>query len=156
MRRKYEESDNPFVNTARFWADRIQSALESSNILSESDEAIVLAELKHRDPTFTIEAFSKELREYIVPEVVESFVYWNEKEFGKWASEAVMSKTLAHREAVMEGNLTLESKLLDIRGIEVKGEMVDETPVLIVYFNTQQTEVVRNKIGDIVGGSPVF
>jgi hypothetical protein len=34
-------------------------------------------------------------------------------------------------------------------------KMMEDTPILILSFKTQQTEVVRDRMGDIVSGSPV-
>ena len=50
MRRKYEESDNPIVNTARFMTDRLRDMF--GDALKESEHAYTIAEIKELDSTF--------------------------------------------------------------------------------------------------------
>lgn len=41
------------------------------------------------DPTFDLDEFMKEMHDYIIPEVLESFLHNNKEELKNWCSEAV-------------------------------------------------------------------
>ena len=45
--------------------------------------------MKILDPSFSMEAFERELREYIVPEVVDAYLSADNEALKSWCSEAV-------------------------------------------------------------------
>ena len=45
--------------------------------------------MKYMDPTFNIESFERELREYIVPEVVDAYLSADQEALKAWCGEAV-------------------------------------------------------------------
>lgn len=45
--------------------------------------------MKAIDPTFNMEGFERELREYIVPEVVDAYITADQEALKAWCSEAV-------------------------------------------------------------------
>ena len=47
--------------------------------------------LKMLDPTFNMENFSRELREYIIPEVIDAYLSADREALQTWCSEAVSS-----------------------------------------------------------------
>ena len=117
IRRKYEESDNPFVNTARFVSDRVREIL--GPVFEETEHAQALAEIREMDPTFDLEEFMKETREFIVPEVLEAYVDWDPKTLKEWCSDAVYSVLRASRDPLVQEGLDIEGKILDLRNVEV-------------------------------------
>ena len=48
--------------------------------------------MKTLDPGFSMEAFERELREYIVPEVVDAYLSADNEALKAWCSEAVTQK----------------------------------------------------------------
>jgi import inner membrane translocase subunit TIM44 len=45
--------------------------------------------MRYMDPTFELDAFTRELREYIVPEVVDAYLSADRESLQMWCSEAV-------------------------------------------------------------------
>ena len=153
MRRKYEESDNPVVNAARFVSDRFRDMF--GDALDESEHAYTIAEIKEQDPTFELEVFMKDAREFIIPEFLEATVHWNPKTLKEWSSEAVFSQLQAGRDPLVQQGLSIEGNLLDLRNVDlVMARMMEDIPVLVLAFKAQQIEVVKNLKGEIVAGSP--
>ena len=80
---QYEESDNPFVATLRTMTKGI------GRVFDETETAKVVKAFKELDPDFQQEVFLKELRDYIVPEVVDALVNADSAVLRQWLSEAV-------------------------------------------------------------------
>jgi import inner membrane translocase subunit TIM44 len=55
----------------------------------ENETAQVTRMIRALDPNFSREAFEKELREYIVPEVVDAYLSADRESLVRWCSEAV-------------------------------------------------------------------
>ena len=88
-RQAYDESENPVVSSLRSVTQTIGSWFE------ENESAQVQRLMKAIDPTFNMEAFERELREYIVPEVVDAYLSADQEALKVWCSEAVRSITHA-------------------------------------------------------------
>lgn len=82
-RQAYDESENPVVSSLRSVTQTIGSWFE------ENESAQVQRMMKAIDPTFNLEAFERELREYIVPEVVDAYLTADQEALKVWCSEAV-------------------------------------------------------------------
>jgi import inner membrane translocase subunit TIM44 len=117
MRRRYEESDNVLVNTSRVLGDRFREMFGS--VFEETEHAQALAEIREIDPSFTLEAFMKEAREFMIPEVLEAYVEWNPKTLKSWCSDAVYSILEASREPLVHQMHTVEGRILDLRNVDV-------------------------------------
>jgi import inner membrane translocase subunit TIM44 len=57
----------------------------------ETETAKVAKWVKEMDPSFTQESFLRELRDYIVPELVDAYVNADQPTLRQWCSEAVRS-----------------------------------------------------------------
>lgn len=79
----YDESENPFVSGLRTVTDTIGSWFD------ENETAQVLRMMKNLDPDFNRESFERELREYIVPEVVDAYLSADREALKAWCGEAV-------------------------------------------------------------------
>ena len=84
-RQAYDESENPVVSSLRSVTQTIGSWFE------ENENAQVQRLMKAIDPTFNMEGFERELREYIVPEVVDAYLSADQEALKAWCSEAVRS-----------------------------------------------------------------
>lgn len=82
-RRSYDESENPVVSSVRSVTETIGSWFD------ETETAQVTRILRTMDPTFQMENFARELREYIVPEVVDAYLSADRESLQMWCSEAV-------------------------------------------------------------------
>ena len=79
----YQESENPVVSSVRSVTSTVASWFD------ENETARVLRSMKMLDPSFSMEAFERELREYIVPEVVDAYLSADNEGLKSWCSEAV-------------------------------------------------------------------
>lgn len=83
LRRSYDESENPLVSSVRSVTEKIGGLFE------ENETAQVVRAFRALDPSFDMEGFSRELREYIVPEVVDAYLTADREALKMWCGEAV-------------------------------------------------------------------
>ena len=83
LRQQYDESENPVVSSMRSVTSTIGSWFE------ETEQAQVIRQMRLLDPTFDREPFERELREYIVPEIVDAYLSADRESLMKWCGEAV-------------------------------------------------------------------
>ena len=83
LRQAYDESENPVVSTVRSVTDAIGSWFD------ENETAQVMRLMKSMDPAFNREGFERDLREYIVPEVVDAYLSADQEALRAWCGEAV-------------------------------------------------------------------
>ena len=85
MKTVYDESDNPLISTARSISDRI------SGFFAENETAMVIKRFREMDPNFQMEPFLTEMREYILPEVLDAYVKGDIEVLKQWLSTAQYS-----------------------------------------------------------------
>jgi import inner membrane translocase subunit TIM44 len=83
LRQRFDESENPVISSLR------NATYTVASWFDENETAQVMRAMKLLDPTFTREAFERELREYIVPEVVDAYLSADHEALKEWCSEAV-------------------------------------------------------------------
>jgi import inner membrane translocase subunit TIM44 len=83
LREAYHESENPVVSSMRSVTSTIGSWFD------ENETAQVTRLMRALDPTFNKENFERELREYIVPEVVDAYLSADQEALREWCGEAV-------------------------------------------------------------------
>jgi import inner membrane translocase subunit TIM44 len=83
LREAYDESENPLISSVRTVTSTIGSWFD------ENETAQVMRLMKALDPTFNKENFERELREYIVPEVVDAYLSADREALSEWCGEAV-------------------------------------------------------------------
>ena len=92
----YQESENPVVSSMRSVTSTVASWFD------ENETARVLRSMKLLDPSFSMESFERELREYIVPEVVDAYLSADNDALKSWCSEAVRPTKPKTRDSVAE------------------------------------------------------
>ncbi|KAH9888871.1 mitochondria import inner membrane translocase TIM44 subunit [Cubamyces lactineus] len=150
LKQQYDESENPVVSSLRSVTSTIGGWFE------ENESAQVQRLMKAMDPTFTMESFERELREYIVPEVVDAYLSADREALKAWCGEATYNVLWATMEQYLKQGLISDSKVLDIRQVDVStGKILeDEIPVFVITFATQEMLLFRNaKTGEIVVGA---
>lgn len=83
LRQQYDESENPVVSAVRSVTSTVGSWFE------ETEYAQVVRQMRLLDPMFDREGFERDLREYIVPEVVDAYLSADRESLRKWCGEAV-------------------------------------------------------------------
>ncbi|KAJ4290720.1 protein translocase subunit [Collariella sp. IMI 366227] len=150
MKTVYQESENPLISTARSITDKF------AGFFAENETAMVIKKLRTMDPAFKMEPFLQELREYILPEVLDAYVKGDIETLKLWLSEAQYSVYEALTKQYLQAGLKSDGKILDIRGVDIlRARMLDpgEIPVFIVTCRTQEVHVYRNaKTGKLSAG----
>jgi mitochondrial import inner membrane translocase subunit TIM44 len=131
LRQQYDESENPIVSSMRSVTSTIGSWFD------ENETAQVMRISRYMDPTFSMDTFPRELREYIVPEVVDAYLSADKEGLQHWCGEAVRISFLisfclfkyyfqtynllwATMEQYLKQGLISESRVLDIRHVDVR------------------------------------
>ena len=83
FRTAFDESENSLVASVRSAVYTVGSWFD------ENETAQVTRMMRALDPGFQREAFERELREYIVPEVVDAYLSADREALKKWCGEAV-------------------------------------------------------------------
>lgn len=145
----YAESENPVVSTMRSMTGAI------GRFFDETETARVVKWVKEMDPTFTQEGFVRELREYIVPELVDAFVNADQAVLKQWCSEATFNVLMAALQPYVSPTLLSESRVLDIRSLDIMRTKIleNDVHVFVVAWRTQEVIAFRDvKTGEIAQG----
>ncbi|KAF8626588.1 hypothetical protein AX15_004788 [Amanita polypyramis BW_CC] len=150
LRQAYDESENSVVMSVRSVTETIGSWFD------ENENAQVTRLMKGMDPEFNRESFERELREYIVPEVVDAYLSADQEALKAWCGEATYNVLWATMEPYLRQGLISDSKVLDIRQVDIHDAKILENsvPVFILQFATQEVLLFRNaKTREITVGS---
>lgn len=141
LKSAYNESENPLVSTARSISDRV------AGFFAENETARVIKKFREMDPTFQIEPFLREMREYILPEVLDAYVKGEVETLKLWLSSAQLQVYAALNREYTAAGLKSDGRILDIRHVDILSARLLEpgdTPVFIVTCRTQEVHVYRN------------
>jgi mitochondrial import inner membrane translocase subunit TIM44 len=146
----YQESENPLISTARGITDTI------AGFFAENETAMVIKKFREMDPGFQLEPFLRELREYILPEVLDAYVKGDTAVLKQWLSAAQYSVYEALTKQYAHAGLKSDGRILDIRHVDIlKAKLLDpgEIPVFIITCRTQEVHVYRNaKTNELAAG----
>ncbi|GAO19570.1 uncharacterized protein UV8b_00158 [Ustilaginoidea virens] len=150
MKGRYEESENPLISTARSITDRI------GGFFAENETAMVIKKFRSMDPNFQVEPFLQELREYILPEVLDAYVKGDAETLKLWLSAAQFSVYEALTKQYLQAGMKSDGRILDIRNVDIlRARILDpgEVPVFIITCRTQEVHVYRNaKSNELAAG----
>lgn len=146
----YEESENGFVSTFRTIADKIGGFFE------ETETARVVRMFRELDPTFQQEDFLKDVRSYIIPEVLDAYVKGDSEVLKSWLSEAPYNIWAASAKQYKEANLYSAGRVIDIRGVDILSAKLlppSDVPVYVIGCRAQEVHMYKNiKTDEIVAG----
>ncbi|CAJ2513098.1 Uu.00g012170.m01.CDS01 [Anthostomella pinea] len=150
MKNVYQESENPLISTARSITDRV------AGFFAENETAMVIKSFRKMDPNFQLEPFLQELREYILPEVLDAYVKGDTETLKLWLSAAQYSVYEALTKQYLQAGMKSDGRILDIRHVDImKARMLEpgEIPVFIITCRTQEVHVYRNaKTNELAAG----
>lgn len=140
-------------------------------MLEESDTAIAIKEIKKADPSFTLEGFMKDAREYIIPEIIEAIINKDLQSLRRWCSEAVpfacslLTRSLTLSQLAMKRPLETACCSVEMcltsgtwryhlvsSSQMVMAKTIEEHPIVVLSFNAQQTACTVDAEGKLVGG----
>lgn len=151
LREKWEEAENPLLVLIRTIFNKI------GGLFRETEAAKVVKQFKEFDSAFTSIEFQKQLREYIVPEVVEAYIQGDEAVLKNWFSEAPFNIYAAKQKQLRDQGIFSDGRILDIRGVDIASYKMLEPnniPVMVIGARVQEINLFRKaKTGELVAGS---
>lgn len=153
MRTQLEESENPLVRASRAITYKLQDLF--GGMFESTELSKVYTEILKMDPNFDKVQFVRTLERQIIPTILEAMIRPELEILRDWMYEAPYNVLSTPIIQGLKDGLRFDSKVLDIANVEiVMGKMMEQGPVLIVSFVSQQTQCVRNKTGNVVEGDP--
>lgn len=150
---KYEESENPVIRASRLLTDKITDVM--GNLFSKTELSETLTEICKIDPNFDAKNFIRDCENDIIPNVLEAMVRGDLEILKDWCFESTFNIIGTPIAQAQKAGLRLDSKILDIENVDlVMGKVMDQGPVLIITFQTQQIMCVRNMKNEVVEGDP--
>lgn len=128
------------ISTARSWSDAV------SNFFAENETAHAIKRFRQMDPNFMMEPFLRDLREYILPEILDSYVKGDSETLKLWLSDAQYHVYDALTKQYRQVGLKSDGRILDIRHVDVAHARLlepGEIPVFVITCRTQEVHVFR-------------
>lgn len=150
---KLDESDNAVARVTRLVTDKVSDVFGS--VFQQNEMSQVLTEIIKMDPTFSKEEFLKDCETDIIPNVLEAMVRGDLEILKDWCHEAAFNVIATPIKQALAAGYQFDSKVLDLSNLDLAfAKMMDQGPVLVISFQTQQILVVRDAKGNIVEGDP--
>lgn len=139
-----DESNNPIVNMFRNVYDRI---------FAENEMGMVIREIREEDSDFRISEFLQDVENGLVPKILGAYLKGNRDNLSALCTQEAYSMLNASiREREAEG-IVMDTNILFIGDVELSaGRLLEDSPVLIITFTTQQINCLRDRAGNIVEG----
>lgn len=149
---KYEESENPIIKASRILTDKVTDVM--GNMFSKTELSETLTEICKIDPNFNQKEFLRDCENDIIPNILEAMVRGDLEILKDWCFESTYNIIATPISQAHKSGLYLDSKILDIENIDlVMGKVMEQGPVLIITFQSQQIMCVRDKTHQIVEGN---
>lgn len=150
---KYDESDHMAVRMSRAVTERVQTVFGS--LFSKTEMSEVLTEICKMDPSFDPIAFIKQCREDIIPNILESVIRGDLEVMEDWCHEACFNQLAVPIKTAQQHKLKFDNRILDITEPElVAAKLMEQGPVLVISFFSQQMMVLRDMKNNIIEGDP--
>ncbi|ODV58783.1 protein translocase subunit TIM44 [Ascoidea rubescens DSM 1968] len=151
LRLRWDESDNGLVSIVRTIFEKI------SGFFTENENARVIKSFRLMDPTFKIEEFQKNLREYVLPEILDAYVKGDEKVLKTWLSEAPFNVWNASTKQYKEKGSYSDGRVLDIRGVDIVSAKLlppANVPCFVVGCRAQEIHLFKDiKTNEVTAGT---
>lgn len=151
MKMRFDESDNIIIRGVRSLTDKVSEGV--GNVLEDDESKAALAEIYKMDPSFDKDRFILHCERNVCPAVLEALIAGDVATLKDWCAEPCYNVLQASIEQRKEAGYVYDSKILDLRNVDIlMAKMMDEGPVLILSFQTQEVKCVRDRAGAIVQG----
>ncbi|XP_043284250.1 mitochondrial import inner membrane translocase subunit TIM44 [Venturia canescens] len=150
---KYEESDNPVIRASRLFTDKVTDVM--GGLFQKTELSETLTEICKLDPSFDKIKFLRDCETDIIPNILEAMVRGDLETLKDWCHEAPYNLVAQPLQQAKKLNYRLDSKILDIDNVDlVMGKVMEQGPVLIISFQSQQIMCVRDASNKVVEGDP--
>ncbi|GFX02613.1 mitochondrial import inner membrane translocase subunit TIM44 [Trichonephila clavipes] len=107
------------------------------------------------DPNFDKEQFLRECELEIIPNILEAMIRGELEILKDWCYEGPFNILSTPMKQAQTLGYHFDSKILDISHVDLAmGKMMEQGPVLVLTFQSQQILVVRDAKGNVVEGDP--
>lgn len=150
---KYDESENPVIRASRVLTDKVSDIM--GNLFQKTELSETLTEICKIDPNFEQKQFLKDCENDIIPNILEAMVRGDLEILKDWCFESTYSILATPLTQAKKLGYYLDSKILDIENVDLAmGKVMEQGPVLIITFQTQQIMCVRDSKHSVVEGHP--
>lgn len=150
---KYEESENPMIRASRLLTDKVSDIM--GGLFSKTELSETLTEICKIDPNFDEKQFLRDCENDIIPNILEAMIRGDLAILKDWCFESTYNIIATPIAQAQKAGYYLDSKILDIENVDlVMGKVMEQGPVLIITFQTQQIMCVRNAKAEVVEGDP--
>lgn len=150
---RFDESDNPVVRASRVVTDKISDII--GGMFQKTELSEVLTEICKMDPAFDKDRFLRECEIEIIPNILEALIQGELEILKDWCHEAPYNILSTPVKQAQQLGYKFDSKILDVSSVDLAmGKMMEQGPVLVISFQTQQIMALRNKAGEVVEGDP--
>ncbi|KAF7267311.1 mitochondrial import inner membrane translocase subunit TIM44 [Rhynchophorus ferrugineus] len=150
---KYDESENPVIRASRVLTEKVSDIV--GGLFQKTELSETLTEICKIDNTFDTKRFLKQCETDIIPNVLEAMTRGDLEILKDWCHEGPYNIFAIPIQEAYKKGYKIESKILDIDNVDlVMGKVMDQGPVLIISFTSQQVMAVKDKQGGIVEGDP--
>ena len=146
----YHESDDALYSTLRSVGSRL------GRIFDETEQARVIRAIREIDPDFKFDKFQLELKEYIVPEVIDAYLCADRDDLKQWMSEASFNVCWAQIGEYIKKGLISDSRVLEISLVDIARASFenDTVPVFTILCEAQEVNAFRHpNTREVVVGS---
>ncbi|KAJ1502328.1 protein translocase subunit [Coelomomyces lativittatus] len=109
-----------------------------------------ITKIKKLDPNFNLETFLKEAREFMLPEILDAWLKGDQETLSVWCSEASVNVLTAPNLTLQQQNLESGCRLLELTTVDGQARLVENKPVIMVTFQTQEILVFRDKTTKVI------
>lgn len=148
---KYEESNNPLIRASRAITDKVTDIV--GGLFQKTELSETLTEICKIDQSFDQKKFLRDCETDIIPNILEAMTRGDLEILRDWCHDAPYNLFAVPIKEAFKKGYRIESKVLDIDNVDlVMGKVMDQGPVLIITFQSQQIMCVKDKHDNVVEG----
>eukprot|EP00944_MAST-04C_sp_MAST-4C-sp1_P004105 g4105.t1 len=142
----WETSQNP-------WVYRFASAYDG--LTGETEQGQAIKELRRLDPAWDLAEWIEEVQDEIAPNLLRGYLEGDDEIVDYYCVDAASAIIKATVKDNRENGKIPDPTILDLRGVELMAARVLQRapPILVVKFNAQHLDCIRNKKGEVIHGS---
>lgn len=148
---KYDESENPLIRASRTLTDKVSEVM--GGLFQKTELSETLTELCKLDPSFDKGQFLKQCERDIIPNVLEAMIRGDLEILRDWCHDGPYNLLSTPVKQAQTLKYKFVSKILDIDNVDlVMGKVMEQGPVLVINFTSQQILCVKDANGNVVEG----
>ncbi|CAH1159741.1 unnamed protein product [Phaedon cochleariae] len=148
---KYDESENPVIRASRALTEKVGDIM--GGLFQKTELSETLTEICKIDTTFDAKRFLKQCETDIIPNILEAMTRGDLEILKDWCHEGPYNLFAIPIQEAYKKGYKIESKILDVDNVDLlMGKVMDQGPVLIISFTSQQVMAVKNSTGEVVEG----